>query len=233
MLPGNQGGVKEWLATQVPSSQEYQERQRQKLMQAPSAVTAMQAKVNQTFTQAPPQASPRLQMEQAQGQNPYMQQHFNNQRQLVGQRFADSNRQATDAMQRRFASMGLQNSGASVAAIQQGQQQADRGREEAMMNLGGQEAQANQAYNDAITARNFQREGTNYQSQLADQAANNPISRLMQQLQAQGAVNDMDMAYKKFGQEESDNWFNRYIAKKTLESQGGLLGGGGFLGTGL
>lgn len=182
----------------------------------------MQQKITQTF--ANPQAGPRMQMEKP-GQNPYLQGHFANQRNMLAQRSNAALQGQQDALRRRFAAGGLGNSGSEIKAMQLAQQGADQAREEAMGGIAGQEAQAA----ESAIARNFAREGQNFNQQLQE----SPIARLMMELQAQGALTGMDQGYLQLLNDKLANEANARLGQGQLDKSGGLFGGGGFMGLGL
>lgn len=171
---------------------------------------------------------------------------FQAQREKAVQR-ADATAQASsDALKRRFASMGNMNSGAAVKSEQLARDQANQQKEEAIAGVNAaesqdiaqkQEMQANRDFqsNEAKMGRDFQ--STEAQKARTFQKGESDMDRAFQdkvfQFDSNSKLRQLDLADKQFALGKDESEFNKRVARRTLGQQGGLLGGGGFLGLGI
>lgn len=147
--------------------------------------------------------------------------------------------QGLEALQRRYAAMGNLNSGSNIEQINNLNRQSgeDLQNELGQINLGEQEG-ANQ--------RNFQREmqqgGQAFQAKQADiqrqfQGEQAGLQRGLQEklanMENATKARQLDLEFQNSDLERQAMLFNQDMAGWQREHSGGLLGGGGFLGTGL
>ena len=140
--------------------------------------------------------------------------------------------QTQDAISRKYASMGMANSGAAVAEGQVNSQQNAQQKADANLSIGAQEAQTE-------TGLQSTQQQEAYESQEA-QSARNSTNQLQSSefntgQQQQFEQNQMGDELGMAGQEESqaESAYNSQMNAYTAKNTGGLLGAGGFLGTGL
>lgn len=147
---------------------------------------------------------------------------------------ADQNQ---SAIARRFASIGGLNSGAFIKQQQIADQASADRESQAMADIGFQEAQAARGLEEAERAREFQsgeaakaREFSQFDRDL--QAQNFNFQQKLAEFDNNAKLRalDLQMYNSKLGATESQ--FNKELAQYTSTKQGGLLGSGGFLGTG-
>lgn len=146
---------------------------------------------------------------------------FDTMRQQTSQALSKQNSTNQDALQRRFAAMGNMNSGAYVKA---GQIQ-DQGNQEttanAMNTIGSQEAAERTNLQNMENQKEFQSGETGRQLGMQSQVENYQLP-----MQGEGQLAGLN-------QNASDSEFNRRQQRYKAGHSGGLLGGGGFLGTGV
>lgn len=145
------------------------------------------------------------------------------------------NQSNQDAMSRRFAAMGGQNSGAYVKAAQIGDQQANETRANAMNQIGMQESQARRALQQGEATKEFQ-SGESTKQFNANQATQyKQLSNQFNQslFENNSKIAQLDMAQKQAVADSQATNFNADMANWQAQRSGGLLGAGGFLGTGL
>lgn len=158
------------------------------------------------------------------------------------QRVSQQNRaQAQDnqsALSRRFASLGALGSGAFIKQQQIADDQAGQRLDQALGDVGFQEAQAARGIEEADKAREFQsgeaqkqREFSQFDRNLAAQNFNFQQKVAEFDNNAKLRALDLQMYNSQVGANESQ--FNKELAQYTSSKQGGLLGSGGFLGTGI
>jgi hypothetical protein len=152
---------------------------------------------------------------------PFEPERIQRQKAVVTQRANQTAQQGRDAMTRRFAALGGLNSGAAIKALERADNTANEQREAGLAEIDAREGQNQFAAEEADKVRAFQ----------GNQAA---IDRAMQQKAFDfqtGAQFNLQKDQLRLAQEESA--FNRRMARHQMENSGGLLGGGGFLGTGI
>lgn len=140
-----------------------------------------------------------------------------------------------EAMQRRFAAMGGLNSGAAIKSQQVAAEEADRATADQLAGVDTQETNErqrrleneqnqNNAREEAMLGRNFQREMTNQSMAFQDR-----ISKF----DAGSKLAQLDLGFEQFGLSKDESEFNKAVARDKAKHSGGLFGGGGFLGLGL
>jgi hypothetical protein len=145
-------------------------------------------------------------------------------REQANTRFNQVGQQQNDALQRRFASMGNLNSGSAIKAEQQLQNDLNRERESTMAQINAAEMAKHDEADQARVGRNFQREMKNQDLDF---------QKMVFDFDSDSKLSQMDLQYKGFLADREDAEFNRWSGSEQLRKSGGLLGGGGFLGTGL
>lgn len=128
--------------------------------------------------------------------------------------------QNLDAMTRRFAAMGNLNSGAYVQAQQNAGREASQQAQDqtTAINMGEQQA--------AIPYAQMKQQEDQFGRQLGQQKEQFEKELPMKQRQ-------LDLEASQQGLDSAANATNAELAKYQEKHSGGLLGGGGFLGTGL
>lgn len=156
-------------------------------------------------------------------------------RERAAQRSSADAQATTGAIQRRFASMGGLNSGASIKAQQIAQQQAQAQREDAIAGVDAAQQQYAEQLAESERGRAFQASQSGLDRGF--QGEQNALARALQarQLDMQGTQFDkqFDLQGRQFDFQKDESAFNRRLAKYQAGRSGGLLGGGGFLGTGI
>ncbi len=145
-------------------------------------------------------------------------------RQRASQRSQADLQQNQDALQRRFAAMGALNSGAAIKQQQLAQERAQQQREEAMSGIDATEAdrhenQINRDFQagEAEKQRGFQREQSGLDRGFQDKVF---------QFDKESKLKQLDLAFKQFDMDKSNNEFNRKMALMEQFGQGGLFGVG-------
>lgn len=153
-------------------------------------------------------------------------------REQASQRANAEQQQQSGALSRRFAAGGALNSGAAIKAQMLAQQQ---GAEQRANALQGVDVAEQQAIDDrfrqdqgAIDNRNFSRETGN-----RDAAVQDAQWRIGAGSQLAGMGMQHDQFRRNLALQQEESAFNRLMAQHQLRNSGGLLGGGGFLGTGI
>lgn len=136
-----------------------------------------------------------------------------------------------DTMKRRLAAAGVLNAGAGIKALQNVQESSARATEDAVSGVDAQEAQQRTQLEESVKGRNFQRETFNEEARFKDKMFRADTFAKFQGLEMQLDTLDLSQLQFKLQQDESD--FNRRLATWEAQNKGGLLGGGGFLGTGI
>lgn len=103
----------------------------------------------------------------ANAKNPY----YDYLRQRIGQQSQSAAQQQQDALQRRFASLGALNSGASIKQQQLAQQQADESKADQLAGIDAQEAQENFQRQEVERQRQFQTQERQGSQDFAGQQA--------------------------------------------------------------
>lgn len=143
--------------------------------------------------------------------------------------------QASDALARRLAAMGQSNSGTAIRQQNLIEEQAQSQLALANEGIQAQEAQAqrelqaqedNKAFQsgEAIKGRNFQRDMYN---------RDNDFKAMLSKFDAYSKLAQLDLAYDDAERSRVNDQFNKELAEYQKRHSGGLLGGGGFLGTGI
>lgn len=163
-------------------------------------------------------------------------------RQRTAQNYDTSNQQGMEALQRRFAAMGNQNSGAAIKAQQLQDQQNQESKNGALGSINLEEAKTGIGIGEAQKQRDFEKSQQErgiaqqnlalaaqqgqfdkeqiYKNKVADMSNNTELKKIDlessgQELERQAQAYNTDLS----------NWQKSH--------SGGLLGGGGFLGTGI
>lgn len=187
--------------------------------------------------------------------------YFNMQRASINRQTAQNQQDQSDAINRRFTSLGQAGSGAAIAAQIKGRDQVTAQGNQAMNDLGGQQLQS--AYQEANLAEG--QKNRDFQAQQADlgrtfESGQNQAGRefaaqqnlLGQQFQGTQAglgrelqssefntdqgnkLKQLDMSQQSLNLESDAQKFNEQMAQfEATRQPPGLLGMGGFLGTGL
>lgn len=156
---------------------------------------------------------------------------FDTQRSRISQQAGADEQAQQEALQRRFAAIGNLNSGAAIKGAQLVSDQAVKNKADALSQVDMQEsarkqqlADRNAQLEEAVKGRNLTRESANaamdFQNRTFNFDANSKLAALEQ------GQSQLELAKK-----ESD--INAAQNEYTQKHSGGLLGGGGFLGTGI
>ena len=191
--------------------------------------------------------------------------YFQSQRENVKRDINQNVQQGENALNRRFASLGLSGSGAAISASLQNKQKAAELGQRAMNDISNQETQANLASAEAEKGRQFQageaekgrqfaagesrlgrefgageaEKGRQFQQGLANQDIN--LKREFFNTEQGNKLKQLDLAERSFQLEKDAQEFNKRLAEiqsaqntdVMARNRQGLLGMGGFLGTGL
>lgn len=161
---------------------------------------------------------------QAKQVNPYMSQY---QERVSNQVNAGAN-SANDALARRFAAMGGGNSGAFIKAQQQLMSDAEDKKLQAAnefdANFRQQEADREFQSGEQAKQREFAAENANVENEFKDRVYRFDSSSKLAALELQAVQAERDA---------QDQNFNKAMSLDAAKHQGGLLGAGGFLGTGI
>ena len=135
---------------------------------------------------------------------------------------------AMEALARKYAAMGNLNSGSYIKQSRLTDQGYNQAASKMLADIGAQEAQQRRALQQAEGNKEFQsREAYNAAKRQEGQNVFENATKLRA----------LDLALFKANQEAQDSAFNaemaNYQARYSEKNTGGLLGGGGFLGTGL
>lgn len=143
--------------------------------------------------------------------------------------------QANDAISRRFAAMGGLGSGAYIKQTELQQQRGEDKKAEASSNIDAQEQAMRREFDamegqkefqsgEAAKGRGLQREIYNSDLDFKDKVFRFDSNSKLAQMQLQFEQADRD---------SQDQEFNKQLSLYQAKNQGGLLGAGGFLGSGL
>lgn len=153
---------------------------------------------------------------------------------------------AMDALDRRFAALGNLNSGARLKSQEKLESSLAQARNEALNQIGFQEAQARRGLQEAEAGRAFA--SGESRAQMGFGASQSAIDRANQigmfntqleqqnrqfQFDAKSKLRQLDLALYQAQVDNVNTQFNKELAQYQAYNQGGLLGGGGLLGTGL
>lgn len=128
--------------------------------------------------------------------------------------------QGMDAITRRYAAMGNINSGAYTKAQEDVTRDANKTTQDSLANIGIAEQQ------QALPQAQFQEAKSEYGQNLAEQKSEFSQSN-------QNQTRALDLQQKQQQLDQATNDLNAGFAKYQQSHSGGLLGGGGFLGTGI
>jgi len=156
----------------------------------------------------------------------------------------------SEALQRRFASLGASNSGAAIKAEQTARDESVAKRESAMENINAAEAQDIAQKEERQVDRDFQAQqakvGREFQAgetelQRGFQREQSGIDRAFQDkvfsFDKESKLKQLDLSFQQLDLAKSESDFNRRMAERTQgwneDNQGGFFGAGGTLGLGL
>jgi hypothetical protein len=143
--------------------------------------------------------------------------------------------QSQDALQRRLAALGNLNSGAGIKQVENLDSDLARQEADANLNLSTQQAQSEEAKgfqaSQAAQGRNFAREQYNAGIPFQFGQFQFDAQSKMAQLGLQGA--QFGMSQDAFDWQKQIDEYNKKLGAYQAGHSGGLLGGGGFLGTGI
>lgn len=140
---------------------------------------------------------------------------YNKLRTQATQNAGNNAAQGTDAIQRRFAAMGGQNSGANIQAIGDLNRGTSQGLNDTLANIGVQEQGAN------LQAGQL---GVAQKAQAAQESQFRDTLPLQQQ--------QMTLQQQELASSQHANDVNEALGRQQLRQSGGLFGGGGFAGLG-
>lgn len=158
---------------------------------------------------------------------------FYQQRRDEAQRGAQAIQQEGEsAINRRFSSLGMQGSGAAIAANIKNREVAEASRQKAMADISGQETQQNMAEAEQERSRQFAsgeaQKGRDFQRGLSDQEL--ALRRDMMAFDKESKLKGFDLAEKQFQLAKDSEEFNRRLAELAMGGQpsedGGILGTG-------
>ncbi len=156
----------------------------------------------------------------------------------INQQRTAGNQEAGEAIQRRFTALGQGGSGAAIAAGIKARESVDQTANQAMNDLAGQDLQAQfqeAQLKDSEAGRLF---GAN-EAQLgrdfaSGQAAQDmALKRDFFGTEQGNKLKELDLAERHYLLEKDAQEFNKQMAGVAQPEDGGLFGGGGFLGTGI
>lgn len=138
------------------------------------------------------------------------------------------NQGSQEALQRRFAAMGGLNSGSYIKASQMQDQSTAQNLNSSLNNIGFQEAQQRRQ----LQTQEGQKA---YQSQEAVKGRNAQLGAQYQLagLEGQSKMASLDLGYKQAQQEAAGDQYTAALNSYQALHTGGLLGSGGFVGTGI
>lgn len=140
-----------------------------------------------------------------------------------------------EALRRRFAAMGGLNTGAAIKAQQNSTNSAMQRRQDALNNIGFQEAQQRRAMQERENTQEFQ-SGEAYKAREADTERFNAdlaFKNNVSQFDAQSKLRQLDLQHWQIQMDAANTQFNKELAMYSAKNSGGLFGAGGFLGTGI
>lgn len=146
-------------------------------------------------------------------------------RSRLDRQYSQSQGQAQDALDRQFAAAGGgPGNGAQAKQTENLAADVNRQKSSDLEGINQQEAQTRFGLQQAEAQKEFQSQeagkGYGFQAQQAG-------------LQGQMGLGQMDLGYQQAQAESRNNEFNKVMAQHQAAHSGGLLGGGGFLGTGM
>lgn len=149
-------------------------------------------------------------------------------RNIESQSLNSAQQSESDAMQRRFAGMGNLNSGAYIKSAQIADQKANENRANAISGINMQEANTRTGLQQNEANKEFQ-------SGESTKQFNAGQGNQYRQFQAENAskVAQLDLAYKSSEQQAADDQYQAAMNAYQARHSGGLLGAGGFLGSGI
>lgn len=160
---------------------------------------------------------------------------FESMRNRLNSQYSQAQGQAQDAIDRQFAAAGGgPGNGAQAKQTENLAAQTEKQKGEDIQGINAQEAQAKRALNEtekqrayesgeAVKGRQFQAGEFNAQSVMQNEQF---------KFSANSTIAGLDQGWREAQAEASNNEFNRQLAEFQAKHSGGLLGGGGFLGTG-
>ena len=164
----------------------------------------------------------------------------------LNQRTQATNNEANDAITRRYAALNAVGSGSYQKALEQQQQAYQSQQVQNEQEVGFAEAQARRALQEQENQRQFGSEESYKQREFAasqgereatlgvDQFnADLAFRQNMAAFESNSKLRALDLAGYQAEMGARDSAFNKDLAQYTAKNQGGLLGAGGFLGTGL
>lgn len=156
---------------------------------------------------------------------------LNSARVRAGSQASAETQQANDAVTRRFAAMGGLGSGAYIKQTELQQQRGEDRKAEAMSKVDAQEAdlmshELDKEYQsgEAAKGRGLQREMYNSDLDFKDKVF---------RFDSNSKLAQMQLAFEQSDRDSQDQEFNKQLSLYQAKNQGGLLGAGGFAGTGL
>lgn len=144
------------------------------------------------------------------------------------QKLNAQNDTSQDAIQRRFAAMGNLNSGAYTKAAQMQDNSSAQNVADADTNIGFQQTQARNAMNQQEQNKSFQSNEALQNRQFQGDETNVANNMKNQEFQV-----GSDLSYKNAEQQAADTNYDAEMNAYQAKHSGGLLGSGGFLGTGI
>lgn len=158
--------------------------------------------------------------------------YFENQRQGIKNRIKNVGLQQNDVMARKFASMGGGPSGAEVKDQQIRDQNNLSQQEDAIAGVNAQESNtlANRDFQSGESEK--QRAFSGSEAQKARDLSSSQFGANLA-YQKEMKLKELDMMQKQFDLDSQNTQFNKEMSNWTKDHTGGLLGAGGFLGTGI
>lgn len=182
-------------------------------------------------TGKPQMLTPETKAYEARSTTPEIESQLANQKASISRQYNAGAQSANDAVSRRFAAMGAGGSGSAVKASERIFQDAADKSVQAQNELESAtraqfgEQEANRAFqsNEAMKGRNAAREQFNSEVDFKDKVFRfDSTSKLAQ----------LELGFIQSERDAQDQNFNKEMARYQQANQGGLLGGGGILGTG-
>lgn len=149
---------------------------------------------------------------------------FDYNRNKLGEQFNTQQQAGGEAISRRFAALGNMGSGSAIKAQQIHNQNTAKARGDAFAGLGAEESKARRSLDETENQREFQ---------VGMQ--NNQTANQFQQFKAgEGSkLSALDLQHRQMEQQRRQDAYQNDLNQYKQKNSGGLLGGGGFLGTGL
>lgn len=153
---------------------------------------------------------------------------FERQRERVSQTTGAQTQQSTDALRRRFASLGMGSSGAAIQAEQQARERGAQAQAGAMADVDAAEGAEAERKAEVQANRDFQageaQKGRTFEGGYRDKEFD---------FNKMNADRQFGLSERQVRLGEDESAFNRRMAKYSAGRQGGFFGSGGFLGTGI